>query len=107
MPRIKFSHNYGKLLDWDDEPVTKARLLFVNMIDLEELHRCFLDYDTDNGKYKLPKKGAYLMLLFEKVMRHTPKQRHLFTTLRRYTLEKLRYYQGLVGQEVDVEYTTE
>lgn len=93
MPQIKFSHIYRKLLGENGEPISGAHLIYVGIVNLEELHERFIDYDTDYGKYKLPKKGKYLMLLFTNT-RHNK----LFTTLRRHTEQKESYYRNRVGE---------
>ena len=72
-PTIKFSHHYAKLRA--AEPEMKATLIQVLPIDLGDLSAEFLAYDTDNGLFKLPKRGKYLMLISEG-------SHGLFTTLR-------------------------
>lgn len=104
-PVIKFSRCYSKLLDEQGEMITMAILLDVVHVDLQELPAPFLDYDTDCGRYRLPSRGDYLMLIFLKsparlLGEKTPS--NLFTTLRRRTHEKHEYYSGLVGQEFEV-----
>ncbi|MBU0958565.1 MAG: hypothetical protein KKB31_01340 [Nanoarchaeota archaeon] len=101
MNKISFSHPYKKLevvgVGIGVGTITKAILLGVSCVDLENLEQPFLDYDTDKGKYKLPKKGVYLLLLFSKT------DRDLFTTLRRYTLKKFIYYHSRIGETFSVE----
>ncbi len=92
MTQIKFSHIYQKLLDSHNDAVDTATLLHVNIIELSEAHQSFIAYDTDDGKYKLPDKGKYLMLLFLKPHESYVTDKNIFTTLRRYTPEKHRYY---------------
>lgn len=102
-PVIKFSHHYpklGVLAGTNDE----ARLLDAHPVQLELLSPDFLDYDTaidGGGYYKLPRKGRYLMLIFAR-----PDNVGLFTTLRRWTPEKERYYREMTGQRFKVEYMT-
>jgi len=105
MAKIKFSHHYKKLMDLEGEEVgetnafvSHATLLEVQIVNLDQFHKEFLDYDTDNGQYKLPKKGRYLMLIFLK-----PDKCNLFTTLRPFTLEKYNYYLKLIGKEFEIE----
>jgi hypothetical protein len=94
MPSIKFSHRYAKLRA--AEPEMKAKLLLVCLVDLSEISPEFLAYDTDDGLYKLPKRGAYMMLIFEG-------SRGLFTTLRsNWPPHKLDYYQSKIGQTFDL-----
>lgn len=92
MNKIKFSHRYSKLiLSGYKGYVCKAMLLQVLKIKLENLSRHFLAYDTD-GVYPLPKKGDYLMLIFQKG------DNDIFTTLRRSTPSKSEYYTSKVGE---------
>lgn len=93
-PSIKFSHHYAKLRAC--EPEMKATLILVLVVKLEELPKTFIDYDTDDGVYKLPKKGEYMMLFFEG-------SRGLITTMRRaYPLTKVDYYNGMIGKTFDI-----
>ena len=101
MQQLKFSHMYLKLPpNWEGK---KATLLFVREIELERQMWCFLDYDTaytegtkgkeNFGNYPLPKKGKYLLGLFDC-------EGTVFTALRRSTPQKLRYY----GDCIDLEF---
>lgn len=101
MPTIKFSHKYTKLISFH-ENISKAKLLEVLIVNLEDLSKPFLDYDTDNGKFQLPKKGKYMLLIFQKY-----RMSHLFTTIRRWTEEKELYYKKNIGQVFNVEYLQE
>ena len=62
-------------------------------------------YDTNDGLFKLPNKGFYLMLIFQK-----PKQiegicaTDIFTTLRRCAPGKESYYRKHIGEVFEVEY---
>ena len=101
--KIKFSHAYKKLLadaDGHCAPVSRLKLLDVQVVQLEELTNEFINFDTDNGVYQLPEKGEYLMLIFLK-----PSEMDLCLTLRRATPNKYNYYRGAVGQWFDVEIT--
>jgi len=84
--------------------IESAKLLGVIPVKLEYLSPSLLAYDTDNGVYQLPKKGDYLMLIFQKIhgVDFTVGE-NLFTTLRRSTPEKIRYYSGAIGEEFKVE----
>ncbi len=95
---IKFSRKYDKLSDNLGGWLRESMLIAVQEINLEEMSEAFLGYDTDNGSYKLPKKGAYLMLIFLK-----PDGCNLFTTLRRLTPEKFNYYHDAIGQVFNIE----
>jgi hypothetical protein len=98
--KIKFSHTYKKLLS-NGEPIKSATLLDVMAIQLECRSRAFLDYDTDNGTYPLPKRGIYLMLIFQK------DDYNIFTTLRRYIPTKEKYYISKIGHKFDIEITAD
>ena len=86
--KIKFSHNYKKIAG-----TTEARLLEVINVNLQNLSHEFIIYDTDNI-YILPRKGDYMILIFQKI--HSPSD--LFTTLRRRTDKKERYYRKNIGK---------
>jgi hypothetical protein len=98
MHTIKFSYPFPKLFGEDNRPIQVARLLQVIDIDLSDLTAEMRAYDTANGAYTLPAKGAYLMLIFQK-----PGSIHLFITLRRSTPEKRDYYTRLVGERFTVQ----
>jgi hypothetical protein len=85
---IKFSHNYNKLYN----SAHSIKLLEVININIENLSKEFLEYDTDNGKYKLPEKGKFMILIFKKNMTD------IFTTIRRWTSEKEKYYHDAIGK---------
>jgi len=93
-PVIKFSHDYMKLPEnWEG---THAHLLIVGEVDLEHQTPFMLNYDTqfrgETGNYDLPKKGRFILLGF------IHESGAFFTTLRRCTPEKEKYYQGLWGE---------
>ena len=96
MPIINFSHFYPKLATLRGReivPITQARLLQTFVVDLADLSAEFLDYDTAAGTYQLPTKGKFLLLIFLK-----PGGVDLFTTLRRWTPEKERFYTQKTGE---------
>lgn len=99
MHRINFSHPYRKLLQ-NGQPVTRAKLLSVEPVRLQDLTAEFLDYDTDGGKYTLPKSGNYLKLTFLKPC--TKGEMHLFTTLRTNRPGKIDYYLSRIGELFEV-----
>ena len=102
MNKIKFSHCYKKLLDENNDLIEYATLLEVINIKLEDMSKAFIDYDTEYGEYKLPNKGEYLMLIFLKPHEEWIESRDLFTTLRRTTSEKEKYYRLNIGEKFDV-----
>jgi hypothetical protein len=95
MNKIKFSHKYNKLFTCGNGVANKVQLLQVLNIQLENLSPYFIFYDTD-GKYELPKKGNYLMLIFER------DNSSIFTTLRRSTPTKEKYYRSKTGKFFEV-----
>lgn len=93
-PHISFSHRYRKLcvLDVSQE----ARLLLVIDVNLKDLPEHFLQYDTDDGLFELPKSGKYLLLVFSGA-------KGAFTTLRAaWPPRKEKYYRENIGQIFDV-----
>lgn len=95
MTNIKFSHKYTKLL-YGLNFIKHAVLLQVLIIDLMDLTQEFRDYDTDFGVYELPKKGKYMLLIFQK------QGMSLFTTIRRHTPQKEEYYKGKIGETFQI-----
>jgi hypothetical protein len=107
---IRFSHKYIKLMDGRGEAIRKATLLQVLPVELGTLSPQFIDYDTDNGKYKLPFKGMYLLLIFQKPncdLFTTIRSMHSYQKWRGEQVNKLPYYQNLVGKVFDIIITTE
>lgn len=97
MKSIKFSHEYIKMPD----EVKESMLIEVLNVELSELSKEFLNYDTeatDGSTYKLPESGAYLLLLL-----YDQTNCELWTTLRRYTPEKEKYYRGEIGNLFKIE----
>ncbi len=93
---IKFSHFYSKA----PPGYSKSKLLEVFITDRDDLHSEFVEYDTainGGGNYPLPS-GKLIVLLLQasQLMR-------LWTTTRRWTPEKERYYRGLRGEIVKCE----
>jgi len=96
--KIKFSHNYKKIAG-----TTEARLLEVINVNLQNLSHYFITYDTDN-MYILPRKGDYIMLIFQKI-NSSLMSIDLFTTLRRRNDKKERYYRKNIGKIFTLEIT--
>jgi hypothetical protein len=110
VPVIKFSHKYIKLMDNRGEAITQATLLQVLPVEISQLSREFINYDTDNGKYVLPFKGFYIMLIFQKQncdLFTTLRSMHSYNKWRGKEINKLPYYEGLVGKTFNVLITTE
>lgn len=99
MRTIKFSHGYEKMPA--DFGISKILEVFV--VDKEDLHEGFVEYDTSYGdrkNYPLPN-GKLLVLLLQ-----TRDNKALWTTMRRCTPSKLKYYVGLRGIFVKCEVNT-
>ena len=106
MRSINFSHIYTKLLDEHNDVIEYATLIDVRHVELANLSQKFRDYDTDNGFYQLPPKGIYLMLTFLKPYESDGTcAANLFTTFRRSTARKDKYYYEAIGEAflVDVQ----
>lgn len=103
MRSIKFSHMYVKM------PHNVMNNSVVKLIEVfnsrfEDLHESFIVYDArtvEGDMYPLPKRGDCLILLFVGDGLAFD-QVELFTTVRRSTPEKERYYKGLRGKELIV-----
>jgi hypothetical protein len=99
MKTIKFSHRYTKM----PRDFRLSKLLAVLPVKLEELGLDFILYDTsylDMGnekQYPLPSKGDYMILLLQANRGGGA----LWTTIRsqkgRNGIDKMSYYQSLVG----------
>ena|SRR3972149_2462381 len=93
--QIKFSHNYPKL--WNQ---TSAKLL--NVFEIDYINDSLKKYDTkwhedgEFGYYPLPE-GKKIQLVFIGNF-NIP-----FCTIRRYTLEKFRYYFSKIGEDFIIE----
>ena len=102
MKKIKFSHWYDKFPDNINHTVSVI-LMEVFRINSKDLHKRFIEYDTsyydkknnECGYYKLPNEYV-LVLLFRT---HFDE---LFTTIRRSTPEKDKYYMNARGEEFKV-----
>lgn len=90
---IRFSHIYPKL--WGQ---SKAKLLAVEILEVSKRTPELLEYDTKtaSGKYYPLPDGQLLQLVFLGNL-GIP-----FCTLRRATLEKMRYYSSNIGEDFDI-----
>lgn len=100
MHSIKFSHPYRKLF-LHGQLITRAKLLLVEQVRIQDLTAEFLEYDTDGGKYKLPARGNYIRLTFLKPCGDI--ETNLFTTLRPATPGKEEYYKAKIGELFQIE----
>jgi len=106
MHKIKFSHDYMKMPHSDDYRETS--LMEVLTASTEDLAEGFIEYDTTyyerNGSvlikqnYPLPK-GKVLILILNSPYAF---KYVLWTTVRRWTPEKEKYYRSIRGQNVEI-----
>lgn len=107
--KIKFSHEYLKLWGWRG---SSAMLLQVFKVHYKDLSVPFIHYDTGylagdpsydlhTEYYELPKTDL-LVLIFGFIG-----SKGAFTTIRRWTPEKEKYYRGKVGQDFEIVLTEE
>jgi hypothetical protein len=98
-PKIKFSHEYIKFPHRIRGRTTY--IIGISVSSIADLPECFLKYDTETkcgGYYDL--KGldkVILVSLFTASLWGM-----VWTTIRRWTPEKEKYYRGLIGQEVEI-----
>ena len=106
MIKIKFRHKYFKMPD--DLEGKKTYLIGVSKTHYTSLPELFLDYDTlyqysdiPGERYTyhwLPKTDLIVLTFFTDFA--TP--RNIWTTVRRYTPQKLSYYEKKIGHEVEI-----
>lgn len=100
--KIKFSGKYEKLKAAEVKHGDRVVLVSAQCVQLEELPKDFLKYDMEYlggfGHYPLPAKGKFILLLFV-----APLGCGVFTTLRRWTPRKWKYYGDGVGGDFQVE----
>lgn len=98
---ITFSHYYLKFVTPVYKNVPEAWLIEVLEVNLKDLSESFLEYDTTylvntkrgDRRYRLPKSGRYLLLIFQ------GNQGGLFTTLRAaWPPQKVKFYKDARGE---------
>lgn len=99
MNQINFSHYYEKF----PPGFALSQLVNVRVVDVNELSRSFVDFDTmyideyGNKQYfKLPDDRMVIVLLLVTAYEAAGK-RALWSTIRRYSLNKLDHYARNVG----------
>ena len=94
---IKFLEEYYKMLNNEDGAIPKnAVLMEVFKVNKKDLHPRFIEYDTfyfdkgekNNAYYKLPKGEVLVLLLKTEFWNHDM----VWTTIRRFTPKKYKYY---------------
>lgn len=95
IPVIKFSHRYKKM----PAGVTTFCESFVCNVEVKhytDLTPEFIKQDTeyDGGFYELPKAKLLIITIFTEGVK--------WTTVRRWTEDKEKYYRGLLGKEVHI-----
>ena len=96
MNTIKFSHRYRKL-DYIEED-HQVVLLQVLKVSLSELSKEFIEYDTrisENNYFKLESKDNLLLIFRDSKYK-------IFTTIRRVTPEKEKYYKSKIGEKFEI-----
>lgn len=100
--KLKFDYEYAKM----PEDVSKTCLLEVIKTHYDQLHSMFKVYDTehDDGYYPLPNTDLLLLILmsYEKNISGGYNE-VVWTTLRRYSEEKMAYYISEIGNEIELE----
>lgn len=91
---IKFSHKYLKLST--EKEFKEAQLIEAVKVNLKDLSKTFLDYDTDEGSFVLPKKGKFFLLIFK------TEHGHVFTILRRFNEKTIDKYKRNIGEWFDI-----
>lgn len=94
---IKFSHDYEKLpVNWIN---TKAILMGAAITEKDKLLPAFVYYDTKiagtNEYYQLPN-GKIIVLFFKH------ETGAIFTTIRRWSEEKWKYYQEVILEQFEM-----
>jgi hypothetical protein len=95
MKQIKFSHEYWKLGEQHHRDI--LTLLQVFVVDKSDLSPEFIEYDTHKvagGFYPLSN-GKLLVLFFGG-------SENVFTTVRRWTIEKEKYYKQSMGESFEI-----
>jgi hypothetical protein len=98
MKPIKFSHRYAKMLFAEVTNGEPVKLLQALLTERLELSPDFITYDTEfadeDGFYPLPN-GKLILLIFRSA-------KGIFTTIRRWTPEKWKYYRACEGHVFEV-----
>lgn len=110
MNKIKFSHKYKKFPSLYSNLcyIDKTILLEVIKTNSAVLHKEFINYDTEiqgDGKYYQLPKGNVLILILRtthQIEESLWEWSAIWTTIRRWTPEKEKYYRELRGQQVEI-----
>ena len=101
MNKIKFSHKYYKF----PAAFEKSKLAQIIVMDEKDISKPFREYDTvctsniqEDGFYPLPKGKVILILLIANAG-----MGWLWTTIRRWTPEKEKYYRSKIGEIFECE----
>ena len=107
MQTIKFSHEYYKMPQFINEKTSSTIIIGVEKQRIEKIDSTFLHYDTVfnirggvEEYFPLPKKGDVLIIF---LFSFNLGERHIWTTIRRWTPRKEAYYKDLIGQRVRIE----
>lgn len=105
MNKIKFSHEYCKMPECCKLRLNpKAKLIQLFTTDSDNLSKSFIYYDTEKTRgenYLLPKGKLIVLLLL--TYDKTIEDFVLWTTIRRWTPKKEKYYRSKIGEEFEIE----
>ena len=100
---IKFSHRYKKMPA--DVELYESFVRSVEIKHYNDLTSEFIKYDTeyDGGFYPLPKTKLLIVVIWSgRKISETEREATEWTTVRRWTLEKERWYKSLIDKEVNI-----
>ena len=95
LPEIKFSHRYKKM-PLGVDTFCESIVLDIEVTHFDGLTLDFIKYDTeyDGGFYELPKTKLLVIQILTEGIR--------WTTVRRWTPKKEKWYKSLIGKEVKI-----
>ena len=94
--KIKFNTVYTKLINPRSHiRYTHAKLLEAIPYHFEDLSLAFRGYDTANTDYVLLNSGECIILIFQA-------KHGIFTTLRKLTTSKLKFYRSRIGEDFEI-----
>lgn len=96
MKEIKFSHDYEKLpLNWEGTIATLVDVIREDLRAIREAAPCFIEWDT---KYR-NEEGSYNLDFDDAIILRFETDTASFTTIRKYTLDKWKYYYMSKGEK--------
>jgi hypothetical protein len=93
-PFIKVSHPFSKL-----RYQTKARLVYMTVVDAESLHRDFIEYDSLYYPYGFHPKYSQIPSAGKVIVLYLIGNKMIpFSSIRKHTPEKELFYRSLLGK---------